>query len=172
MSKKALTLALLLLVSGFAGCATDDEKSEKTATPAASATPTPEPQVFYEKGFFDEERDRDLTWRWMSEEGVIRLKNPKRDAVLKIKGNVPKDRFPKPPTITIKLNGEQLDQFPAPTEPTEKVYNIPAARLGNGDFAELTISSSKIFIPKEVDKNSTDPRHLSFSLQGLTWEAR
>ena len=167
---KALALILLLLLCGLAGCAADEDKA--SPTPAAATTPTPEPQVIYEKGFFDEERDRDLTWRWMSEEGVIRLKNPKRDAVLKIRGNVPKDRFPQPPTITMKLNGEQLDQFPAPTEPTEKVYNIPAARLGNGDFAELTISSSRVFIPKEVDKNSADPRHLSFSLQGLSWEAK
>ncbi|HZS08569.1 MAG TPA: hypothetical protein VFD58_27295 [Blastocatellia bacterium] len=169
MLKKALALALVILVSAVAGCSSDNEKP---AAPAASPSLTPEPNVFYDKGFFDLERDQNMSWRWMSEEGVIRLKNLKRDAVLKIKGNVPQDRFPQLPTITVKLNGEQLDQFPAPAAPTEKIYNIPASKQGTGEFSELRITSSKVFIPKELDKKSTDGRHLSFSLQGLTWEAK
>src|SRR5258708_37484087 len=107
---KALPFTLLIFVSGFAGCSADEEKAEKRAAPAAAPSPTPEANVVYDKGFFDLERDQNISWRWMSEEGVIRLKNLKRDAVLKIKGNVPQDRFPQPPTITVKLNGEQLDQ--------------------------------------------------------------
>jgi hypothetical protein len=168
MVKKALALSWLVSLLCYAGCLA----GEKEVRPAATATPTPE-VISYGRGFFDLERGPDgSTWRWMGEEGVIKLKNTGREMRLGVTGAAPVDRFPQPPTITLQFNGEQLDQFAAVPGVMEKEYPIPASRQGSGEWSELRLSTNKSFIPKEVDKGSTDPRRLGFSLHRLTWEAR
>ena len=100
------------------------------------------------------------------------MKNTKKDMTLKIAGNVPMDRFPQPPAISVSLNGEGLEKFNATVGLMEKVYTIPAAKLGANDYAELKVTTSKVFVPKDSIKGASDPRSLGFSLTNLTWQPK
>lgn len=167
MMKKFLTLVVLVFAVCLSGCAADEEKPE----PAPAAKPGAEPEVSYEQGFSGLEGSGSNTWRWMSGEGVIRLKNSGKDMKLRIVGDAPVEQFPQPPTIRIVFNGEQLDQFPG-AKNIAKEYTIPAAKQGSGGFSELRIITDKTFVPHEKDPRSSDERRLGFSLHNLVWEAR
>lgn len=167
-------IAFAILVCGLTAC-TEPETGKNTpstnppAQPTAtSQTPDPNAPVAYLQGFYGEEKTADMSWRWMGEEGTVRLKNTGKEAVLKFKGAVQQDFFKEPPILTLKLNGEQLDQIKTTKGVMEKSYTIPAAKQ-KGDYSELSITSDKTFVPKEVEKGSSDPRKLSFSLRELTW---
>jgi hypothetical protein len=141
----------------------------------SAPTATPQPEVNYGAGFFAMESTPDgATWRWMAETGSITLKNHPTDMRLKIAGDVPTESIRPPVQLTIKFNGEVLEQFTATKETTrlEKEFTIPAAKQSNGEFSVLTIQSDKYFVPKLVDKESGDERQLSFSLKKLEWAAK
>jgi hypothetical protein len=147
-------IALLLVVLG---------NSKAGAQPEASG-------VIYDSGFYNEESLKDQSWRWMDAEGVVKLKNGRQDMILKITGRAPVDAIPgELPTMKIFLNGEQLEQFTAADKIFEKEYKVSAAKLGNGIWSELKITTNKVIVPSQVNKKSTDDRHLGFKLYGLTW---
>lgn len=162
----ALLLSLALLL---AAC----ESGEKEAVNPTTVS-TVAPEIVYEKGFFPLEKDdkAGTSWRWMGAEGVLKVKNIKRDMTLKLAGNVPLEPFPQPPTIAVFLNGEELEKFEATTGMMEKVYLIPAAKLGANEYAELKLTISKTFVPKDAVKGATDARALGFSLTNLTWQPK
>ena len=90
---------------------------------------------------------------------------------LLLAGNVPMSAFPQPPTLTIFLNGKQLDQFPG-AQNVAKEYMIPAADQAGKTYSELKITTNKTFVPKAVDKKSADDRKLGFSLTKVEWVAK
>ncbi len=171
MLKSVIKLSLFLSLLGCAGCATVEKREENpVATPLVPAI---EAEVNYARGFFELERGPDgSTWRWMGEEGVIRLKNTRREMRLRITGRAPVEQFPQPPTIKLYFNGELLDEIVATPQVIEKEYLISAARQGSSSWSELRLSTNKTFVPKEIDKNATDSRRLGFSLHGLAWDPK
>lgn len=146
----------------------------KAGSPSAPAA-TPRPDVNFGAGFSALESSPDgLTWRWMAETGSVELKNTRADMRLKLVGDVPVESMKGAAQITIKFNGETLDQFTATKENShlEKEFIIPAAKQSSGEFSELTLQSDKYFVPKLIDKRSTDERKLSFSLKRLEWATK
>jgi hypothetical protein len=128
------------------------------------------PGVIYESGFSNVEHFKDTSWRWMDEEGVVKLKNARKDMVLKFAGRPPVNvMLPEPPIMKIFLNGEELEQFTPSTKIFEKEFKLSAAKLGDGLCSELKITTTKVFVPSKFDKKSTDDRHLGFKLYTLTW---
>jgi hypothetical protein len=87
-----------------------------------------DPRVVFESGFYNPEQLKDKSWRWMDEDGVIKVKNTGEDMVIKIGGRAPLDALPAPPTMKILLNGEELDQFMPPENYFEKEYQVSAAK--------------------------------------------
>ena len=171
--KKIFGLSIIVAVALLVSCASDEKETVNPAIPAAS-TAAPAIDIVYEKGFYPEEKDAKAgtIWRWMGTEGKVKVKNTKKDMILKIAGNVPLEHFPQPPTITVSINGEELEKFNATEGLMEKAYTIPAAKLGSGDYAEVKITSTKAFVPKDVVKGATDIRSLGFSLTNLTWQSK
>ena len=110
------------------------------------------------------------SWRWMSEQGVVKLKNTGKDMKLHIVGDIPVDQIQNP-TFKISFNGETLEEFPTKAN-VDKEYTIPAAKQGAAPTSELVVSVSKYFVPKQVNPKSGDERKLSFSLHQLTWEVK
>ena len=161
---------LLLCTLSLFGCASDEEPENKEAVkPPAAATPTPDPIVAYGEGFAAPEGTGDMTWRWMvGASGVAKLKNTGKDMAIRLEADVPIDRI-KSPTVTVTLNGEQLDQFTVAGARIEKDYTIPAAKQGSGTHSELRIATNKTFVPKAFDPKTTDDRQLGLSLRKLTW---
>ena len=125
----------------------------------------------YVRGFFDPERgDNGEPFRWMQPEGVIRFENPKRFTFLTLKGSYPRARITRVPKIRVELNGQLLEDITPQSDTIERVYELPAARLGTEAFCELKISSSESFIPRELDPASMDQRRLAFLLHYLSWD--
>ena len=169
MLRIILTLSLLILVTCFIGCSSD-EKTPVNPGGATTATVSADPEIVYGAGFSDLEKGADTSWRWMGNDGVITLKNAKKEMRLRLMGSVPMNRIPKS-TITVILNGEQLGQIPG-AQSVDKEFSIPAAQQGSGATSELRLKMDKVFVPKEVDKNSTDDRKLGFSVTKIVWEPK
>jgi len=170
MSRKLIALALAAVSLGLSSCASE-ENTEKPA-PAAAASPTPPTEIIYSKGFYGLEHDATISWRWMDTEGIVKLKNMHREMRLKLGGRSPVEQIREAPVITITFNGKQLDQLKGTKELLDKEYTISTEQQGSDDWSELRITSSKFFVPKEVDKRATDPRRLAFSVTKLTWEPK
>ncbi len=159
---------------GFISLWQIEPSSGKTEVFAAEASEDPavEISVIYGQGFYDLELGSDgSSWRWMSQEGVIKLRNSRRDRLLKIEGGTPSAPFLPPATIKIQFNGELLDQVTTVDGRLKKVYTITAARQGEGAWSELRLNVYPSVVPKEVGTNGSDPRQLAFSLEKLLWEA-
>lgn len=160
MLRIGVAVALVALAVG--GCSPASEpKGESAPTSAQDSSIQYDDLVF-----FAQENGRDgSSWRWMGQEGVIRLRNTHRDMVLTIKGKVPTD-IPQPPTIGIEFNGEQLDRVVGALGDVEKTYDIPTAKQGSGDWSQLRLTASPTFM------KAPDPRHLGFALYNLSWRPK
>jgi hypothetical protein len=159
------------LLCAFLSAACGNKEDEPPANLPAATTATPEPEVAYAQGFFDLEREGANTWRWMTDQGVVRLKNTGKEMKLHLVGEVPVDQVKATPTFKLTFNGETLEQFVSKAA-LDKEYVIPAAKQGSGTSSELVINVDKSFIPKQFDPKSSDERKLAFSLTRLTWEAK
>jgi hypothetical protein len=160
-------LLVVTLMLALAACS-DEKPSEGPGAPVA--TVTPDTQIVYAEGFYDLERAPSGSWRWVEPVGTVHLKNTGKEMRLKVVANVPTDRFPQPPKIRIELNGETLDEFSTLT--VDKEYTVTPAKQGNKEYSDLRITSDKFFVPKDVDKNSTDTRRLALSLTQLVWQPK
>lgn len=162
-----LLILVLSLVMGIVGC----DSSKEAANPTGATAPAVEPEISYGEGFSPLERDGANSWRWMGNEGSIKLKNGDKEMKLSLAGSVPMDVFPQVPTMKVIFNGEQLEQFPA-AQNIVKEYIIPAAKQSGKAYSELKITTDKTFSPKDRDKKSNDDRKLGFSLTKLEWVAK
>ena len=174
MFKKLLVVGVLACALAFAACKDKEEEpppmnTKLTTTPAVNATP--EPAVVYTQGFYDLEQDGATTWRWMSERGVVRLKNTGKDMKLRLVGRAPAVELKGPQTLTVSLNGEKLDEVSGKDD-LQKEIIVPAAKQGSAPASELVITASKSFVPKELSAKSNDTRKLAFSLNQLTWQEK
>lgn len=175
MWKKITLLGLLLALNLVSSCSGEKgAESGGAVNPTTAATAAAAANINYGAGIFDLEKGAEGSWRWVGEQGTIKLKNNKGDMRLKIAGSAPIDLINQPSQVTIKLNGEQLEQATMTKEKNtlEKEFTIPASKQTNGEFSELLIISSKSFVPKQVYKTSSDDRKLSFSLTKLEWEPK
>lgn len=129
------------------------------------------PDVDFVFGFFPEERGDGAAWRWIALEGLVKLRNMQRDMVLTVAGRTPAD-VPRPPAITLTLNGEQLDTLDQVRGEIVKEYEVPADRQGAGAWSGLRITCDRTFTPRDIDPRSFDHRQLGFAVQEITWKPR
>lgn len=172
MPKLILTLLIACSLLLGAACSGEPAKDTPPAAMPPTASGTPGPKIAYAAGFYDEERDAGgNTWRWMGPEGVVRLKNTGREMTLTITGSSPLSPLKSAPTVTVTLNGQQLEQFPG-ADAITKQYAVSPAQQGPGEYSELRIASSKSFVPQEVNPKFQDTRRLAFQLNKLIWEEK
>jgi hypothetical protein len=171
MLKKITFVVLLLAVCTFAGCSSDEDPNE--AAESLKGAPAPvmaDPNVSYASGFYGLEGAGDASFRWMMQEGVVKLRNLQKEMRLHIKGGVQIAHLPKA-TLTISLNGQPLGQIPAAAE-IDKEYSVSVSQQGTGPTSDLSIKIDKVFVPKDVDPKTTDDRQLGFALNKLEWVAK
>ena len=130
--------------------------------------PPPEdtPEILYESGWFDLEREPDAylkQWRWIGQEAKCLIDNPGRDALLVIRGGVNKEAIANQ-KIVFKINNLIIDEFTPDESYFEKTYNIKKEELGEGSEFYLTIATDKVFVPAEILPNTTDERELGFQV--------
>jgi hypothetical protein len=128
--------------------------------------PLDTPEKIYEDGWYDLEIDPDSVlgqWRWTAKEARCIIDNPKRDALLVIKGGVNLEVL-KDQKVIIKINDLILDEFIPEQSYFEKSYNIKKEMVGDGEQFFLTIATDKVFVPAEVIPNSKDERELGLQI--------
>jgi hypothetical protein len=97
------------------------------------------------------------SWRWMSEQGVIRVRSPRRALTLEIEGST--EGFSRPTTLSVRVGDRAIgrqtvrDQF-------DVRMPIPAEALGDGETA-IVIESDQFFVPAERSGRTRDRRHLA-----------
>jgi hypothetical protein len=120
------------------------------------------PEVIYESGWFDLEKDpRSVLkqWRWTAKEAKCVIDNPKKDALLVIKGGV-NFQAVKDQKLIFKINDLTLDEFVVGQELFDKSYNIKKEQLGDKSEFTLTIGVDKPWVPAKVLPGSKDERQL------------
>ncbi len=124
------------------------------------------PEVIYESGWYDLETNPDSIlkqWRWTAKEARCVVDNPKKDALLVIRGGVNLQAL-KDQRITIKLNDVVLDEFLATQELFEKTYDIKKEQLGDKNEFSLIFLVDKIWVPAKIVPNSKDERPLGIQI--------
>jgi hypothetical protein len=169
MFKKVLAFSLLMSLLAFSACTDDKEDEPDPAPPATTAGAKTSPDVTYVQGFYDQEGSGADSWRWMSSQGVARLKNSGKDMKLNLVMDVPMGNFKVTPNLKVSLNGEVLETF-ASKATVEKEYSVPATKLGSAPTAELVISADQFFVPRLINPKLGDDRQMSLSVRKLTWQ--
>lgn len=124
------------------------------------------PEIIYESGWYDLEVDPESPlkqWRWTSREARCFIDNPRRDALLVIKGGVNKDALPGQ-KIIFKINDMVLDEFIPGENLFEKSYPIKKEMLGDKDEFFLIVTSDQTFIPSKIYPQSKDERELGVEI--------
>jgi len=128
--------------------------------------PLDRPEIIYEEGWYDLEINPDSflgRWRWTAQQARCIIDNPKRDALLVIKGGVNLEAV-EDQKVIFKINDRILDEFIPEESFFEKSYTIPKEMLGESEEFFLTIATDKTFVPAEVIPNSKDRRELGLQI--------
>jgi len=128
--------------------------------------PLDTPEKIYEDGWYDLEINPDAflgKWRWTAKEARCIIDNPKRDALLVIKGGVNLEAL-KDQKVIFKINDRILDEFIPEESNFEKSYNIKKEMVGEGEQFFLTIATDKVFVPADIIPNSKDERELGLQI--------
>jgi hypothetical protein len=162
--EETLRLSIGFYIPGDKAEETKKEVLEKKLK--VSPPPLDTPEIIYEDGWYDLEIDPSSylkKWRWTAQEARCIIDNPKRDALLVIKGGVNLEAL-KEQTITFKINDWILDEFIPEESYFEKSYNIKKEMLGEGEEFFLTIATDKVFVPAQVIPGSKDERELGVQI--------
>lgn len=128
--------------------------------------PLDTPEIIYEEGWYDLEINTEAylrQWRWTSGEARCVVDNPRRDALLVIKGGINPDALDDQ-KIVFKINDLILDEFIPEESFFEKTFQIKNEMLGDKDEFYLTVATDKTFIPAQVIPNSKDERELGIQI--------
>jgi hypothetical protein len=124
------------------------------------------PEVIYESGWYNLENDNNAPlkqWRWTAKEAKCIIDNPRRDAVLVIKGSANIGDV-KDQKIIFKINDLAFDEFIPNESLFEKTYRIQKEMLGDKDEFVLSIGVNQPFIPAKIRPDSKDTRELGLQV--------
>ncbi len=145
-----------------------NETQQEILKKRLKVTPPPldTPEKIYEDGWYDLEINPDSVlgkWRWTAKEARCLIDNPKRDALLVIKGGVNLEAL-EDQKVIFKINDRILDEFIPAESYFEKSYDIKKEELGEGEQFFLTIATDKVFVPAEIIPGSKDERALGLQI--------
>jgi len=132
--------------------------------------PPTEPVMQYSQGWYDPEStpgDISTRWRWTKKEAILKVRNPKADALLYANLDGVPSKFTEPQTVTITVNDHQIDSFKITrNEPEMKKYQVAKNLLGDGKMVDVKVAVDRTFIPAD-DKTSKDTRELGVRVYQL-----
>ena len=116
--------------------------------------------VTFGDGWHEAENFNLDVWRWMSGHSVTTLPPIAGPGELRFRGHVPTDAVPRPPVLTVSVNGAVIDRFTVTNDDLDKRYVIDG-RAGQPSVLTIDID--------EVIHLPGDARILGFQLKGLSW---
>jgi len=127
------------------------------------------PEIVYDEGWHQSETDFNSKnpnigeWRWTSRKAVCIIENPRKEAILKLKGRISENNF-EGQKIRILINDILLEEFVPEKKDFAKDFIIPAEKLGNNDELRLIIEVDKTFVPRKLDESISDDRELGIQI--------
>jgi hypothetical protein len=105
--------------------------------------------------------NQSVEWQWTRKEGVLRFRNPKRNAVFYLHYDGQPSMFDTPQTVTVSLGAEVIDTFQvsSPDEAIRKIA-IKSAQFGPEDVVVMRVAVDKTFVPALAQPGSRDSREL------------
>ena len=105
--------------------------------------------------------NQSIEWQWTRKEGVLRLRNPRRNAVFYLHYDGQPAMFETPQTVTVSVGAEVIDTFQVSTL-DEAIRKIPikSAQFGPDDVVMIRIAVDKTFVPALAKPGSADSREL------------
>jgi hypothetical protein len=105
--------------------------------------------------------NQSVEWQWTRKEGVLRFRNPKRNATFYLHYDGQPSAFDGPQTVTVSLGSEVIDTFQVST-PDEAIRKtaIKAAQFGPDEIVVIRVTVDKTFVPALVTPGSRDSREL------------
>ncbi len=131
--------------------------------------PADTPQIVYESGWYDQENNPDSflkQWRWTGPSARCLIDNPRRDALLVLRGGVNKQILPDQ-KIIVKINDTVLDEFVPEFDTFDKSYVVKKEMLGEKADFVLAIAVDKTFVPAKIVTGSQDQRDLGLQVSFL-----
>ena len=114
----------------------------------------------------DPSSDELLVERWTGPQASCWLKNPKKPALLMLRGSSPPGR-PEGQKVIIALEGRVLEEFETSLPGFEKIYQLSASDLGQKDGLTLTIGVNKTVRVKDVYPDLDDNQPVGFRLETI-----
>ncbi len=125
-------------------------------------------RVRFGSGWYDVEEDAGgRAWRWAGGRSELELASiPTARAELSLHLTVPLDVLPRPPLVTVALNGAIVDRFVGRSRDFGKRYAVSA--MANAPN-HLTLSTDEVVNPKRQGLGS-DARDLGLQLRMIGWK--
>lgn len=114
------------------------------------------------EGWYDEERDHDVTWRWMGARSATYFPYG-RDGVLELSFHVPHDVLPRPPVVTVTWNGQVIDKLLCTAPEYSRQYKLPSRKETRN---ELVITTDQL----ALHPNPGDPRSFGLMVRRVEFE--
>lgn len=102
-------------------------------------------QASFQNGFYSEERDRWLRWRWMGSEGLIEFINPHAPCRLFLSMDTAFDQWNAPPEIRLFLNGRPLTEFRLIPGESNRLIDLNPEQLDPEPIFLLAVRTDRIF---------------------------
>jgi hypothetical protein len=172
LTRSNLGLAWLLAMAG--GCRPAAER-EDLKPPAGFRPPPIRPlrqgplrpgRIEFGTGFHPLESHRNgKTWRWMGKRGDVLLPAGPADTGhrLRLRGWVPLELLPRPPTVRISLGGRLLDSFRPEQSDFDRRHQIEPERVAGATALPLRIETD------QTGQARGDPRELGVSIEQIEW---
>ncbi len=122
-------------------------------------------KIQYTEGWNPEESNPQMTlkWRWTGSQAVAVVRNPKKNAILYVRGLVNKDVL-SDQKVRLEIANNLIEEFAPKEAEFAKYYQIPADQLGSEDLIQIRISTDKTFVPAKLVPGSTDQRELGVQI--------
>ncbi len=148
----------VILTVGLSGGRLDGEDSETVVLRRRlRISPAPlTPAILFVDGWSEPLRDLQSgtpAGRWTGASARCLIDNPKRDALLVLRGEADLESVPGQ-EITIRIDGTVLERFVPAERGFEKSYQISKEVLGSGRDFFLEISVDRTFLPAELGPGS------------------
>jgi hypothetical protein len=124
-------------------------------------------QFGFSDGWFEPEYNPTtaMSWRWMSESGVLQVHHAGRDVTLEVRGESPLRYFDEAPVMRVAAGGQTISEARPAADFTVRV-TVPAAALAASQ-GRVVLTSDKFFVPGDRT-GSADRRHLALRIYSVT----
>lgn len=122
-------------------------------------------QIRDQDGWFPEEWNpqQTLRWRWTGQQAFVMVRNPKKNAILYVRGLVNKDAIADQ-KVKLEIANSVIEEFVPKDAEFTRYYQIPADQLGAEDLIPIRFSVDKTFVPAKIVKGSGDQRELGMQI--------